>query len=153
MEAVPVMWVFWGWVALTLGFFMQGYGRARSLPPVNPASVMRPERITREMRFAELYRQRFGWTAFGYLVLAYGLAGVLLFFAREGNAQVAALFALACLWLIYDHASTPFALRGLDPRLDDALDWIYHACGVLVWVYALAWVGMRYAAQVQKFLS
>jgi hypothetical protein len=144
LEVVPVLWVFWGWVALSLAYFSLGAALdpAKEAPQVSPFETER----SAQARYREMQKKRFGWRGFAYLIFANAAGGVLLYLATAGKVWAIVLFAPVCLWLIYDNASTPFALREMHPRLVNTLDWTYFAIGVVIWVYAFAciefsWLG------------
>jgi hypothetical protein len=138
IEIVPVMWVFWAWAALSVAYFAHGTQRARvAVAPSDSPFVS--ERSTHARR-VELFRQRFGPRGWTYMLFANSAAGVLLYFTTQGKLWAALFFAVAGLWLIYDHIVSPFALRDIASGEIAAQDRAYYAIGVAVWVYALACV-------------
>jgi hypothetical protein len=147
IEFVPVMWVFWAWAGFTLAFFAIGAAKCRlNLPPLGPEPAGRdklPGEQRAEAKFRDTYRKRFSWNELVYLVLANGAGGFLLYFANAGVLWAIVFFALACLWLIYDAASAPFAFRQMNPRLVETLDWVYFMTGAVAWTYCLACIASR----------
>ena len=136
LEVVPVMWVFWAWAAASIAYFVHG-ATLRGVPQPASASPFISERSA-QVRREEISRQRFGPRGWAHMLFANGIGGLLLYFASAGSLWSAALFAVAGLWLIYDHVATPIALKDIGPGLVQPLDRTYYAIGVAVWVYALA---------------
>lgn len=93
VEIVPVVWVFWAWAALSIGYFLHGASARRG----------------------EISRQRFGARGWMHMLFANGIGGMLLYFANAGLLWAAAFFAVAGLWLIYDRIATPIALKDIGP--------------------------------------
>jgi hypothetical protein len=147
VELIPVMWVFWAWAAFSVVYFAFGAARSR----VEEAPVVSTFVSEREAhaRYRELARNRFGGRPLAYLVLANGLGGTLLYAARTGQPWAVALFTLACAWLLYDHATSPRALRELHPRLVTSLDWTYYGIGFGVWLYALACIAVPWLGRLR----
>jgi hypothetical protein len=136
IEIVPVMWVFWAWAALSIGYFLHGASTRRGAPPVSVSPFI-SERSAQARR-GEISRQRFGPRGWAHMLFATGIAGVLLYLANAGSLWAAVFFAVASLWLIYDHVATPIALSDIGSDMVDTLDRAYYATGVAVWAYALA---------------
>ena len=59
------------------------------------------------------------------MLFATGIAGVLLYLANAGSLWAAVFFAVASLWLIYDHVATPIALSDIGSDMVDTLDRAY----------------------------
>ena len=136
LEVVPVLWVFWAWAALTVAYFVYGTAKHRHAEPAS-ASPFISERSAQTRR-NEISRQRFGPRGWAHMLLANGIGGLLLHLADTGLLWAGAFFAVAGLWLIYDHVATPIALKDIGPGMIEPLDRGYYAVGVAVWVYALA---------------
>lgn len=141
IEIVPVMWVFYGWLALSAAYFLHGIARATE-PAAASASPFAAERSA-QARAAEIVKARFGGSGWANLVFANAVAGALLYYATQGNLWAAVFCALACLWMIYDCASSPLILRQLGASQVDALDWVYYGAGVVAWAYVLACLALR----------
>lgn len=138
IEIVPVMWVFCAWAAFSIAYFVHGAVNRRVEEPASTSPFL-SERSA-QVRRNEISRQRFGWRGWAHMLLANGIGGLLLYFAGAGSLWAAAFFAVAGLWLIYDHLATPIALRDIGAGMVAALDRTYYAAGVVVWAYALACV-------------
>ena len=136
VEIVPVMWVYWAWAAFSIAYFLHGASTRRVAEPVSVSPFI-SERSAQARR-GEISRQRFGPRGWTHMLFANGIGGVLLYFANTGSLWAAAFFAVAGLWLIYDHIATPMALKDIGPGMVEALDRAYYATGVAVWAYALA---------------
>jgi hypothetical protein len=138
VEVIPVMQVFSAWFGLSLAYFTLGTLRTRIARPASESPFV-AERSAHARR-TELFRQRFGSYSWTYMLVANSIAGTLLYLASAGSYWGAVLCAAACIWLIYDHLASPFALHDIASARLNALDWVYYALGAAVWIYALACV-------------
>lgn len=130
------MWVYWAWAALCIAYFLHGASTRRIAEPVSVSPFI-SERSAQARR-GEISRQRFGLRGWTHMLFANGIGGVLLYLANAGSLWAAVFFAVAGLWLIYDHVATPIALKDIGPGLVETPDRAYYATGVAVWAYALA---------------
>jgi hypothetical protein len=147
LEVVPLLWAYAAWIAFTVAFFAVGMAtcaaNAGPLAPDPNADVRFKSEREGEAKFRATYKARFGSQELAYVALINGAAGVLLWFAAEGRLWAAGILAVFSLWLIYSHATTPFTLRQMNPRLIGPLDWSYYLAGALFWLYVAACIALR----------
>jgi hypothetical protein len=152
LEILPVLWVYAAWIVLTGVFFTIGIatcaaGTGPLAPRAESNSMFRTE-LEGESKFRETYKARFGKAEIVYVALLNGAAGVLLWLADGGKLWAAGILAVLSLWIIYSHATSPFTLRQMNPRLVGELDWAYYLTGALLWVYLAGCVLQRWTVKL-----